>query len=181
MKFYSVDVETANPDQSTICQIGVGVFEDGVLVETWKSYIDPQDYFHWRFIEIHGITPKMVKGKPTFPKVYPLLRQMFENNIVVHHSPFDRVAFRKAFERYGLESFEVQWLDSVRVAKHTWEELDGGYNLGNLASYLDIEFHHHDALEDSITCGKIVVEASKKSSIEVVRWLEQINKFTNIG
>jgi DNA polymerase-3 subunit epsilon len=171
MRFYSVDVETANPDQSTICQIGVGIFEDGELVDTWKSYIDPKDYFHWRFIEIHGITPKMVQGKPAFPKVYPVLRQMFENNIVVHHSPFDRVAFRKAFERYGLEPFEVKWLDSVRVARHTWEEIEGGYNLANLASYLDIEFQHHDALEDSITAGKVVIEASKTLKQELSYWL----------
>ena len=149
MRFYSLDVETANPDQSTICQIGVGVFEDGELIDTWKSYIDPQDYFHWRFIDIHGITPKMVKKKPTFPKVYPFLRQMFENNIVVHHSPFDRVAFRKVFEKYELEPFEVNWLDSVRVARHTWKEFaDGGYNLAHVAYRLGIEFKHHDALED---------------------------------
>ena len=172
MRFYSVDVETANPDQASICQIGVSVFEDGILVDTWKSYIDPQDYFHWRFIDIHGITPKMVKRKPTFPKVYPILRQMFENNIVVHHSPFDRIAFQKAFTKYGLDTFEVQWLDSVRVARHTWDDIDGGYNLANLAYHLDIEFLHHDALEDSIACGKIVVEASKNKSIEICNWLD---------
>jgi DNA polymerase-3 subunit epsilon len=170
MRFYSLDVETANPDQSTICQIGIGIFEDGKLVDTWKSYIDPKDYFHWRFMEIHGITPKMVKGKPTFPKVYPILRQMLENNIVVHHSPFDRVAFRKVFERYGLEPFEGQWLDSVRVARKTWENLEGGYNLANLASYLDIEFQHHDALEDAIACGKIVVEANRISNLTIFDW-----------
>jgi len=172
MKFYSLDVETANPDQASICQIGVGVFEDGELVDTWKSYINPQDYFHWRFIEIHGITPKVVKRKPTFPKVYPILRQMFENNIVVHHSPFDRIAFRKVFEKYGLEPFEVQWLDSVRVARHTWKEFsDGGYNLSHVAYRLGIEFEHHDALEDSITCGKIVVTASKIMKQELSYWL----------
>ena len=174
MKFYSLDVETANPDQSTICQIGVGVFENGVLVDTWKSYIDPKDYFHWRFIEIHGITSKMVKRQPTFPKVYPILRQMFENKIVVHHSPFDRVAFRKVFERYELEPFEVQWLDSVQVARKTWEGLDGGYNLANLAYHLDIEFQHHDALEDAVACGKIVVQACKRNGIQVHEWIKGI-------
>ena len=173
MKFYSVDVETANPDQASICQIGVGVFEDGKLVDTWKSYIDPQDYFHWRFIDIHGITPKMVKRKPTLPKVYPILRQMFESNIVVHHSPFDRVAFQKAFNKYGLEHFDVQWLDSVRVAKHTWDDIDGGYNLANLAYHLNIEFQHHDALEDSFACGKIVIEACKLTGAEILGMLNK--------
>jgi DNA polymerase-3 subunit epsilon len=170
MRFYSLDVETANPDQSTICQIGVGVFEDGKLVDTWCSYIDPQDYFHWRFIDIHGITPKMVRRKPTFPKVYPILRQMFENNIVVHHSPFDRNAFNKAYYRYGLEPFDVQWLDSVQIARKTWENLEGGYNLANLAYHLDIEFQHHDALEDSITAGKIVVNACRKMIQDIDYW-----------
>ena len=172
MKFYSLDVETANHDQSTICQIGVGIFEDNELVGTWKSYINPESPFHWYFTEIHGISARTVKGHPKFPRVYPELRRMFENNIVVHHSPFDRVAFRKVFARYGLEPFEVQWLDSVRVARHTWEEFDGGYNLANLDVHLGIEFQHHDALEDSITCGKIVVEASKINKIEIIKWLD---------
>ena len=176
MRFYSLDVETANPDQSTICQIGVGVFEDGVLVDTWKSYIDPQDYFHWRFIEIHGITPKMVKRQPTFPKVYPILRQMFENNIVVHHSPFDRVAFRKVFDRYELNHFDVQWLDSVQVARKTWKGLEGGYNLANLACHLDIEFKHHDALEDAIACGRIVLAASRPGPMSLAFFNKHLNK-----
>jgi DNA polymerase-3 subunit epsilon len=170
MKFYSLDVETANPDQSTICQIGVGVFEDGELTGTWKSYIDPQDYFHWRFIDIHGITPKMVKRQPTFPTVYPILRQMFENNIVVHHSPFDRTAFRKVFDKYGLEHFNVRWLDSVHVARKTWTNLEGGYKLDNLAWHLDITFQHHDALEDAIACGKIVAKACRHSGIGADQW-----------
>ena len=116
-------------------------------------------------IDIHGITARMVKGKLTFPKVYPFLRQMFENKIVVHHSPFNRVAFRKAFVKYGLELFEVQWLDSVQMAKHTWEEFsNGGYNLEHVAYRLGIEFQHHEALEYAVACGKIVVEASWRLS-----------------
>jgi len=176
MKFYSLDVETANPDQSTICQIGVGIFEDGKLVGTWKAYIDPQDYFHWRFIEIHGITPKLVKGKRTFPKVYPKLRRMFENNIVVHHSPFDRIAFQKVFDKYDLEPFEVQWMDSVQVARKTWNNLEGGYNLANLAYHLDIDFQHHDALEDAVACGKIVVKACHNLSYTIDDWLKTHSK-----
>jgi len=173
MRFYSLDVETANHDQSSICQIGVGIFEDFELVDTWKSYIDPQDSFHWFMIDIHGITARMVKGKPTFPKVYPVLRQMFENNIVVHHSHFDRTAFQKAFVKYGLDPFDVQWLDSVQVAKKTWEEFaDGGYNLEHVAYRLGIEFQHHDALEDAVACGKIVVEASRHTNSSVNDWLK---------
>jgi DNA polymerase-3 subunit epsilon len=172
MRFYSLDVETANSDYSSICQIGIGVFEDGELVDTWKSYIDPEDYFKWRNISIHGITEENIQGQPIFPDVYPVLRKMFENNIVVHHSHFDRTAFQQVFEKYGLDPFEVQWLDSVRVARHAFAEgcLEGGYGLDNVAAYLDIEFQHHDALEDALACGKIVLEACKKLNFNVDQW-----------
>lgn len=173
MKFYSLDVETANSDQSTICQIGIGIWNDGMLVDTWSSYIDPQDFFHWKNTQIHGINSRMVQRKPTLPKVYPALRQMLENNIVVHHSPFDRSALRKAFDKYWLEHFEVQWLDSVQVARKTWTGLEGGYNLANIANHLDIDFRHHDALEDAVACGKVVVAACRKLKLNVNDFITQ--------
>ena len=43
MKFISLDVETANPDMSSICQVGIVHFEDGKPVETWSSLVDPWD------------------------------------------------------------------------------------------------------------------------------------------
>ena len=37
MNFVSVDVETANSDRASICQIGIAVFKDGKLVDEWVS------------------------------------------------------------------------------------------------------------------------------------------------
>lgn len=62
MRFCSLDVETANYDSASICQIGIGIFENGVLVDTWDSLIDPQDSFHWSNVRVHGITSEMVHG-----------------------------------------------------------------------------------------------------------------------
>ncbi|MBE0648649.1 MAG: hypothetical protein IH596_12805 [Bacteroidales bacterium] len=39
-RFYSLDVETANSDAGSICQIGTGLFEEGVVVESWRSYVE---------------------------------------------------------------------------------------------------------------------------------------------
>jgi DNA polymerase-3 subunit epsilon len=177
MKFCSLDVETANHNQGSICQIGIGVFDNGKLVDTWVSYIDPRDYFHPRFIGIHGISPKTVKFKPTFPKVYSQLSEILGNNIVVHHSPFDKIAFQKAYSQNGLNPIAMHWLDSVRVARHTWSEFsEGGYNLEHLAWQLDIEFKHHDALEDAVAAGRIVLAACRKSGLSVEDFHNLFNK-----
>ena len=64
-KFAVVDIETANPDLTSICQIGIAIFENGELIEQWESLINPNAYFDDMNIYIHGITPSMVRNSPT--------------------------------------------------------------------------------------------------------------------
>ena len=45
MNFTSIDVETANADLSSICQIGVVKFVDGTIVDKWSTLVDPEDEF----------------------------------------------------------------------------------------------------------------------------------------
>ena len=66
MEFVAIDVETANADMASICQIGIARFENGVLADEWKTYVDPQDYFDGMNIAIHGIDERVVAGSPTF-------------------------------------------------------------------------------------------------------------------
>ena len=44
--FVAFDVETANHDLASICQIGIARFADGQFREKWEQYVNPQDYFH---------------------------------------------------------------------------------------------------------------------------------------
>lgn len=52
--FTAIDVETANADMSSICQIGLARCEGGAIVDTWSNYIDPEDDFSPVNISIHG-------------------------------------------------------------------------------------------------------------------------------
>jgi len=177
MRFFSLDVETANSDSSTICQIGIGKFVNGELTGTWESLVDPQSSFHWSNIRVHGITEEMVQGAPSFSEVYPVLRKLLAENIVVHHTPFDFHAFKKAYTRFNLKPINIQWLDSSRIVRHTWQQFSkSGYNLSNVANHLGIDFRHHDALEDSVAAGKIVVEACRITDRRVQEWFEFFNQ-----
>ena len=42
MKFVVLDVETANPDLSSICQIGIACFRDGRLESSWSLLSTPK-------------------------------------------------------------------------------------------------------------------------------------------
>ena len=69
LSFVGFDVETANSDVGSICQIGVVRFIDGVEVaaESWLC-APPSELagFEDGNVAIHGITPEMVADQPGF-------------------------------------------------------------------------------------------------------------------
>lgn len=162
MDFISIDVETANQDNSSICQIGLATFKDGQLVDRWESLVDPESYFSFTNIGIHGITEDQVMGAPKFYQVYEELKRRLEHNFSVHHMPFDRVAINNVCDKYGLEHINTQWLDSAKIVRRTWTQFSKrGYGLKNISNHLGIRFMHHDALEDAIAAGRVAIEACK--------------------
>lgn len=171
MDFVVIDIETANPDLGSICQIGVAIFSDGKFSESWSSLVNPKDYFDDLNVSIHGITKAMVSSAPTWPEVHEKIKSNYSNQIVASHTPFDRTAIRRACEKNGLEPFGCQWLDTARVVRRTWLEFSkSGYGLSNLSKHFGIPFKHHDAEQDARLAGEILLLAIKESKTNVSEW-----------
>ncbi len=179
MTFNSIDVETANADRSSICQIGITHVVDGKVVDTWQSLINPEDWFDEMNIDIHGIKPKHVKHSPTLPQVRNELRKRLRGMVLVSHTAFDRVAFERAMKKYDLEQLQVTWLDSARIIRRAYPERYGqrGYGLGNVAQDMGIEFNHHDALEDAKAAALIVLNTCKETDTDIDYWLEELEDY----
>ena len=99
LNFVAIDVETANADMASICQIGVAKYVEGELTEEWSSLVDPEDYFDFLNISIHGITEEDVIGSPTFPEVASILGGFLDNAICVSHTHFDRVSINRTLTK----------------------------------------------------------------------------------
>ena len=177
MRFVALDFETANSSLDSICQIGVVVFADGRVAESWESLVDPQDFFDGWNVSIHGIDEKQVAGAPKFPEVSQRLTDLLAGQIVVHHTPFDKTALSRAFEKHNLRGVACQWLDTARVVRRAWPELaQRGYSLKNVAKLLEIEFTHHAALEDARAAGEILLRAIQQTGLGIVDWLSRVQK-----
>ena len=105
--FDAIDVETANADRSTICQIGIVHVRDGQIRDRWVSLVDPEDWFDDWNVDIHGISEETVRGAPTLPELHGELRDRLGASVVVSHTSFDRVAIERAMEKYRLGSTSV--------------------------------------------------------------------------
>lgn len=178
MSFNAVDVETANSDRSTICQIGVAHVANGRVVDRWGTFVDPEDEFDDWNTSIHGITPDQVKGAPTLPEVREELRQRLRGHVLVSHTRFDRSAFEIAMDKYGLEQLQVYWLDSARVVRRAWPKKFGqrGYGLKNVAYYIGHEFKHHNAVEDAVAAAEITLAACREHDVDIEYWLRKFEE-----
>ena len=176
--FNAIDVETANADRASICQIGIVHVRDGAVVDRWQTLLNPEDWFDPWNVSIHGINERDVRKSPTLPEVRDELRRRLRGSVLVSHTSFDRVAFERAMTRYDLEQLQVTWLDSARIARRAWPERYGqsGYGLKNVAKDLGIAFRHHDALEDARAAAQVVIHASVALEMSIEGWLRRVTR-----
>ena len=172
--FVAIDVETANPNLASICQVGIAVYRDWNLVSDWKSLVNPDDYFDGMNISIHGIDEEVVRDAPTLPQVAAKIHSLIEGQISVCHTPFDRVAIGRAFEKHQLAAPYCTWLDSAKVVRRTWEQFAWrGYGLKNVCSFLGYQYAAHDALEDAKAAAVVLQAAVRESGLGVEEWVER--------
>ena len=176
LTFNAIDVETANADRESICQIGFVLVRDGVITDHWQSLVDPNAWFDPLNVSIHGIDAKDVKNCPSFSDIRGELDRLNES-ILISHTSFDRVSVERALKKHNLDPLLVTWLDSARIVRRALPEQFGksGWGLKNVATDLGINFNHHDALEDARAAAEIVLRACADTDTGIADWLKLVD------
>ena len=184
MTFNAIDVETANHNSSSICQIGIAKVVDGAVVDRWGTLVNPEDKFDdYNVHHIHHIRPEHVSGAPTMPEIREELRQRLRGQVLIFHAGngFDQNALGMAMDKYNLEPLQVYWLDSIKIARLTWPDLkgQGGHGLKNLAHFIGYEFKHHDAVEDAAAAAEVVLAACREQGVDIEHWVRTFAERTS--
>jgi len=175
MDFVVVDVETANPNLASICQIGIAPFRNGVSEQPRQWLVNPQDYFDPINVSIHGIDEAAVRSAPTWPEVYASIAPFLSGGIVASHTAFDRTAVGQACENWSLEMCECRWLDTARVVRRAWPQFaKSGYGLANVAATFGIKYRAHNASEDARCAGEILMLAVEQTGLNAEQWLGRV-------
>ena len=154
--YVALDVETANDFRGSICSIGLVKFQDGTIVDTYYTLINPETSFDIFNISIHGIKPEDVADAPTFPEVRQDIVDFIGSDIVVcHFAQFDMGALNDVYNKYQLDYDDIKYICSYRLAKVAMPgQLN--YKLKNLSKSLNIQLDHHNALSDAKASGLIL-------------------------
>lgn len=154
--FIAIDFETANSKMSSACSIGIAAVENGKVVETYYSLLNPYNQsFNSRNVAIHGITRGMVEDSPTLDELVPKLSQYFDEHIpvVAHNAHFDMSVLKASS---SIELPNLIYVDSIGIASNM---ISGGKSLEYCANALSIEMNnHHNAADDATVCAEIVLK-----------------------
>ena len=182
MRFVAIDLETANSRFTSICQIGISVFENFREVEAISSFVDPDDYFDPINTSIYGIDENAVLGKPLFAEAFQKVAHLLEGTIVVSHTAFDRTSLLQTCKAKHVVMPNCTWLDSARVVRRAYPQFAAsGYGLANIAKEFGMDFKHHDALEDARVAGAILIQAINDTGIQLQDWLIRVEQSVSGG
>jgi DNA polymerase-3 subunit epsilon/exodeoxyribonuclease X len=172
-KYVLLDTETTGAgDNDRIIQLGFIVL-DGKKVDVYNDMCSAEVPIGYGAMEVHGITPDMIEGKPECTQT-PAFQALCDVNtpdnvLIIHNAPFDLGMLSK-------ENFtsQMRLIDTLRCARHLFEEEEAHrlqyfrYRLGLYkiekaeADALGIEVKAHDAIGDVLVLKLFLTELRKR-------------------
>lgn len=154
--FVAIDFETANSSRGSACEIGLVRFVDGVVDDTFRSYIY-QSEFDSMNVMIHGITEADVANAPSMDELWPQIENFIgDSPIVAHNAGFDMSVLVRAMSS-GLRGLTYNYYCTMVMARELMEL--PSYGLDWVTEAVGISYPmNHRALDDAIAAGKLAVE-----------------------
>ena len=122
LKLAIVDVETtgASVTGDPVIEIGVKRIEQGRVVQTFESLVDPEQRIPPFIEQLTGIRNADLEGAPPFGAIRPELEAILSGCVfVAHNVRFDYGLIRNEFARLG-HAFSAPCLCSVRLSRRLY-------------------------------------------------------------
>ena len=160
MRYVAIDFETANNEQTSACSVGLAKMQDGVVVDSFYSLIQPpSSYFSPMNISIHGIRPQDVQFAPTFEEIWPnMLLFIGDDLLIAHNAPFDIGILRAMLSYYDLPIPSLRYTCTVRISRKVWPQFPS-HKLTDLSRRFGFDYQAHHALEDAVNCALVFHKA----------------------
>jgi DNA polymerase III subunit epsilon len=153
-------------------QIGIARMEGTALVPTGTlhSYLKTDRAVTWVARKVHGISDQDLAGAPSLAQLWPDIRKLMENRIIVAHSSATERRFLRLFPTHGFGP----WLDTLPLAREIYPDLPS-HRLGDLVDALGLhsELAHacpglqwHDALYDATASLVLLRHLIKAGQLE---------------
>ena len=126
--------------------------------ERFEQLVDPLRSIPWESVQIHGIHPEMVTGKPTIDKVLPRFHQFAEDTVLVAHNAAFDMRFLQMKEKQSAIRFINPVLDTLLLSAVVHPAHDD-HSLEAIAQRLGVPvLGRHTALGDALVTGELFLK-----------------------
>ena len=162
--FICFDIETTglSAARDKITEIGAVKVENGVITDTFSTFVNPEMPIPQKITQLTGITDEMVKDAPSQSEaVSAFLEFAGDNVLVAHNAPFDTSFIAKACEDMGRE-YNYTSIDTVAISRAILTDIKN-CKLDTVAKFLRLgEFNHHRATDDAEMLAKIFITLCRR-------------------
>ena len=154
-RYVVFDVETPNRYNNRMSAIGISVIEDGVIRDSYFSYVNPETRFDYFNIKLTGIDERVVRNAPAFPELWKEIEPIMSGGILVaHNAVFDLGVLKKCLQDYGIAwKPSAKYCCTARIGRAMLPDMH--HRLNDLCDYYGICLDHHKADSDSHACAEI--------------------------
>ena len=159
-----VDVETTGMSVQRggrVIEVGAVTVENGVIVAEFDTLIDTGAVISYAAYRVHGISERMLAGKPAPADVWRSFHVFAADaELVAHNAPFDSAFVRHELSLIGV-GLSNPWHCTVRLARRRLPQLPN-HRLDTVYRYLfgglPNGAKRHRALDDARMAARIWVE-----------------------
>lgn len=155
--YVAIDLETTgtNPATDKIIEIGAAKVVNGVIVDTYATFVNPQIPISYRISQITGIHDEDVCNAPVIAEVIADVLAYTEGMpLLGHNVSFDYSFLKKAAVNSKL-TFEREAIDTLKIARRVVPDLEHK-TLSYLCAHFGIDpGNSHRALDDAISAKKV--------------------------
>ena len=158
-RFIAFDVETPNAYNHRMSSIGIAVIENGEIVDSFSSLVDPETHFDAFNISLTGITPEMTENAPSFRDLWEEIGELMTSGILfAHNAAFDMRVLSCCVQHYEIDAPRyLPYLCTVTMGRKCFPNLPN-HKLNTLCACRGIELDHHRADSDSLACASLLLD-----------------------
>lgn len=179
-KYAVVDLEaTGTSATAKIIQVGIVILENGQVVETYETDVNPHEPLSEHIKALTGLTDERLAQAPDFSQVAKAIFERLEGCVfVAHNVKFDANLLAEELFMEGYE-LRLPLVDTVELSQIFFPTLER-YNLSTLASALHLDLSDaHTAISDATATAQLFLKLQEKIASLPKLTLETIRQFSD--